>query len=375
MRRILVRRAQPGYYSLRILALGVLARRESELNRLLTLVHVSDLHFGHVAFDSLDARARRIWALHPAFDGLLGHSGLGLRHLEEFFQSLGAEEPRLVVTGDVTAYGHDAQFESASSFLGATLQQGAQVPVGLNEPSWLKRSVPGNHDHWPGRAWPIGKPTAMLGALYPKERLPLCDDSIHLPNGFRLRFLGVNSDSDVRPHGIRRLMARGAFRSGLEGISQSGDLGPVEEREIRVLLIHHSLVWKHYVLGMAKSSRAALGQFLAAEGIKLVLTGHTHDPSLHPHDIPDQGGTHRVWEARCGTTTQRTDVPYSWSKMAREKRRPLSRMNSLLLHRFFGDRRKLEWRAEAWALTRRGFRLQPVHPRTQVLRDMAKLWP
>src|SRR2546425_275913 len=91
--------------------------------RLLTFIHISDLHIGDLDPETFDARAPRIWANSKRFDGLLGHSYRSLVRLEQFFNRIRRDEKaQLIVTGDVTTVGSSAQFETVSNFLGSVLR-------------------------------------------------------------------------------------------------------------------------------------------------------------------------------------------------------------------------------------------------------------
>src|SRR5438034_515337 len=96
--------------------------------RVATFVHISDLHFGNLVRDPVtgelvpDAPTRNLWAIHPLFDGLLGHHYRALVHLEAFVRSLREKErAHLIVTGDVTATGEAREFAMANDFLSGYL--------------------------------------------------------------------------------------------------------------------------------------------------------------------------------------------------------------------------------------------------------------
>ena len=348
------------------------------MERLRTFVHISDLHIGDPNHDSFDAETQLLWSLHPVFDGLLGHSAEAMLRLEEAFFRLKEEEgARLIVTGDLTAIARDEQFDTCERYLEATIGRPGDRSLGLREGAqWKSLSIPGNHDHWPGRARVFGGPTDRFRRLFPADQLPSCDEVFDLGENGKLRFIRLNSDASVSPIGARRFFARGAFLDQLKTIEERGLLANLEEAEVRVLLLHHSPAHEGFVLGMQRASRDALRDFIATKGISLVLTGHNHVPLLHPHRIEYKGVTFSCLECRCGTTTQRTEIPYSWRARSRNKRNGLGLKNSLLVHRIYGDGNRLEWEVEAHALNRAdGFRLAPVYPLQEVSRARWVLWP
>ena len=84
--------------------------------RLLTMVHISDLHLGRIGKSGFDAGAPKLWAKWKHFDGLLGHSYLSLVRLEQLFSKLRAEENSvMVITGDLTTVGNSDEFATAGS--------------------------------------------------------------------------------------------------------------------------------------------------------------------------------------------------------------------------------------------------------------------
>jgi hypothetical protein len=248
--------------------------------RLATFVHVSDLHFGHIDPASFDARAPGLWAKHSSFDGLLGHSYNSLRRLEKFFaqmQGTGTEEARLIVTGDLTTVGHPDQFDMATSFLGGILRYPKGSPIGLRASDWRDRSVPGNHDHWPGHATIWGKPTSGLSSAFPT--IPYVNDPpLPLPSGHQLRFMGIDTDADVSSIGTDRFLARGSFTSQLNILASK--LGIPTSNEIRVLCLHHSQALRSTALEINAPSRDSLHDFIVDQDIAVLLCGHVHTPPL-----------------------------------------------------------------------------------------------
>lgn len=60
--------------------------------RLRTLVHISDVHFGHrtekAGVSSVSPAVPMVWRVSRRFDGLLGHNEDACAHLEKFMRRL-----------------------------------------------------------------------------------------------------------------------------------------------------------------------------------------------------------------------------------------------------------------------------------------------
>lgn len=328
--------------------------------RLATFVHISDLHFGTLVHDpqtgewAPDAPVCRFWALFAWFDGLLGHHYRALGPLSQLVKHLrNTEQARLIVTGDLTSYGAEDQFDTADDFILTQLRpppHSIYQSVGLFEPNWLERAVPGNHDHWPGRVTAIGQPTKALNDYFPA--LPYVAPPIPLPSGHRLQFAGINTDADVNPFSSTRVFARGRFASQLDPAAAL--LGPPMDKEVRVLLLHHSRAWPNDCLGMEPASRAALDTFLADQNVRVILTGHIHIPALAVF-VPKKG-LPPVLEARCGTTTVRDLFPYTWTTLLGKPMQRTLPPNSLLVHRIFEEQGQVWWNSVVHTRTALGFR-------------------
>jgi len=194
----------------------------------------------------LDAAVIRPWAALPWFDGLLGHSYDSLAKLDKLFRRLLKEEDaKLIFTGDLTSMGHPDEFVLGESFLEGDLTPPYGNFIGLQCPDWRTRSVSGNHDHWPGS--PVfGLPG---DALYKAFRFcPFMTPLIDLPTGHKLRFAGIDTDGDVNPMGLCRLLARGAFLGQLAELDKT--MPPPEPSEIRALVLHHSICWHGLALSI-----------------------------------------------------------------------------------------------------------------------------
>jgi 3',5'-cyclic AMP phosphodiesterase CpdA len=262
------------------------------MNTLATLLHVSDLHFGDLDPETGDS------ALHPSlidrwrrgreYYGWLGHTAAACRDAAILWKRLRDEESaRLVVTGDLTAWGARGQFAAARRWLEEDLGCADAVVV------------PGNHDHWPGRGRVLGRSNRALRQFVPPtpfvRRFPLGP-------GLTLTLAGIDTDADVWAWSPARAWGRGAFRSQLRALAPM--LGPCPASEIRVLALHHSPSREKYCLGIRDSSRRALAALCRECGVRMLMTGHTHGERI--------GKWEGLLEARCGTTLVRDRIPATW---------------------------------------------------------------
>lgn len=331
--------------------------------RLATFVHVSDVHFGDLdartGSATLDARAADWWRTAKIFDGYLGHGYDALVHLTDFFHRLRREEEaQLIITGDLTAAGKASQFALARTFFEGAIQLDPGNPVGLGLHDGLRRAIPGNHDHWPGTRMVWGAPTEGLAATFPEVPIPI--DRVPLGDGRVLVFAGIDTDADVRPTfpGTSRLFGRGKFVSQLQALDHT--LGTPRDDEIRVLLMHHSRLHRSFAQGIVASSRTALDAFIERRDVAVLLTGHVHRPFGEVFEVGDRDGVSwEVLEARCGTTTQRDELPLDWvaaggAAATIEERLP---PNTLLVHRLVETQDgRVEWRAYCFRRSRtKGF--------------------
>jgi Calcineurin-like phosphoesterase len=144
-----------------------------EPDPLLTILHVSDLHIGEVDPASGDALvsplAARLFSNLTWFDGVLGHHSRGLDDLHRFLIDMRKRDdhPVLVVSGDLTRVGGAIEFDNAADYLSVGLDKSPPLGnyVGLGFQSWRASSIPGNHDHWPGKPVVFGGPDPQLRPL------------------------------------------------------------------------------------------------------------------------------------------------------------------------------------------------------------------
>ena len=321
--------------------------------RLLTMVHISDLHLGRMGKSGFDARAPKLWAKWKHFDGLLGHSYLSLVRLEQLFSRLRTEEQAvLVITGDLTTVGNSDEYATARDYLGNILKPPKGNYLGLKDAKWKDLCIPGNHDHWPGAPIIIGPINGDLSKTFgslPQQKV------MALSNGNKLRFLRIDSDANVSPYGSDRILARGSFKSQLKELAST--LGVPEENEIRALLLHHSYSKTGTILAMNKDSKAALHDFILDHDISVLLCGHVHQPPLvKVRRVSRLKQTTHFLDGQCGTTSQRSTVPYDWTTVLGN--RPTDEdhwPNSLLVHRLSEGGGDVSWETEIYLERSDGF--------------------
>jgi predicted phosphodiesterase len=272
---------------------------------LLSFLHISDLHFGVPPEHA--APPPTPWRHLALCDGWLGHDLRAVIHLADFVLDHEREASHMVITGDLTACGKEDEFATATQFVESSIKtHGGRI--GLRHRTVLRRSIPGNHDHWPGSIRVIGRANPALKRMFPA--LPFDPYRIDLPGGRAVIIAGINSDHDVFDSGLTRIFARGKFISQLQALQ--GVLGTATPGEIRVLLVHHSPSWTAFKLGIDDDSAAALWEFIKQYGFAVLLTGHIHIPIGRVRQVSHDGRQWEVLEARCGTTTQTDQQPLNW---------------------------------------------------------------
>lgn len=321
--------------------------------RLATIVHISDLHFGD-SVDGVpaldDSVASQMWQFHPVMDGWLGHSAAALQLLPERVLSLVKREGAYVVaTGDLTATGSNAQVAFGFQYLEGFHEQRLGQRLGLALSTLRKSTIPGNHDTWRGSRGFGGRD---VGAIRKFEATPLDPHAHSIPLGKSrsLVVYGIFTDADVSPNSWRRVLGRGLFDNQLKDLTRT--LGKRPEREIRALLLHHSpMDGIDKICGISRSSRTLLERVAAELGFSVLLTGHKHSARGYIHGWTTAG----VFEARCGTTTARDEVPHDWY-LALDQHNRLAK-NTFLVHRLIeaGDG-VLHWTTEVNQRNATGFR-------------------
>jgi 3',5'-cyclic AMP phosphodiesterase CpdA len=323
--------------------------------RLLTLLHVSDLHIGPVDPGSGNSAVAplftRLFSNFTWFDGLLGHHARGLVDLRAFYRHLQPERPLLLVTGDLTRAGDGSEFDNADDFLVSQLDLNPPHGnfVGLHHRGWLNYAIPGNHDHWPGTPTIWGGPHPALHVYCPQRSF--VRPPINLGNSRILQIAGIDTDADVGARSLSRARGLGRFQSELPALELQ--LGPKRPEHVRILLMHHSWFHQGRTLALDGASRAALAQFLVNNGIQVVLTGHIHTSYLGAFQ-PQPGQPHTVWECRCGTTAQADQVPYTWRTPGGAFPQRNWPANALLVHRLRAENGQTFWDVETFVRSRAG---------------------
>ena len=325
------------------------------MTRLKTFLQISDIHISDA---SLDGPALALYALLPKMDGFLGHSFESLTMLDLFFADLAhsekAELPKnekveLIVTGDLTRVGAASEFDMARAFLENELRYRGKY-IGLRHTNFLRRAIPGNHDHYPGIASLVGGPTQALRQMFSTTFAPI---TVPLGSaGHELTFLRINTDADVSAWGHRRVRAQGSFVSQINWLKKQLPAAPAQ-KEIRIILLHHSVAHRGVTLQIDNQSREALLDFIVNYGVAVVLSGHIHEPPLVKKSTAvDRTGNSSAeyLESRCGTTTQKNlfHVPYYWRNTLSQLRiKPRGHWsNTLLVHRITEDGGEIFWESE-----------------------------
>ena len=323
---------------------------------LATFLQISDLHIGDI--DPASGNA----TLSPAmvamasnfqvFEGLLGHHAQGLADLAAFYKVIRPETGvfRLIVTGDLTRSGGVTEFQVARDFIHSQVDikppHGTNM-VGLQLPADEVIAIPGNHDHWNGSTQPLGgRPSQYFNQGYSAtpfiERIPLS-------NGRVVEFRGINSDSGVTPFSPSRMFALGKFQNELNQVQMPANAN----RDIRMLLIHHSWQASGTTLRMTKASKSALTKFLVANGFRGMLTGHMHLFSVPTVGVPN---SQPFEEFRCGSSTQHDSVPYNWRNWGWNHPNRKFPQNTVLVHRVIGGPGVTTWETETFGRFSKGFK-------------------
>ncbi len=366
-----------------------LTREEGQL-KLVTLLQISDLHFGDIDPSTGGAVSPTLVGIHKVIDGLLGHDINSLKRVSRFWINLRNTEQvdtALVVTGDLTTVGKFAQYTTADTYLAKLLDLTSTIPhlppLGLAVADWKERGIPGNHDHYPGG---FKAPNYMFGRPPKNMRRSFLDDypkisSMKLKSGHVLKFLLIDTDADIWSTGSDRLYARGHFTSHLDKLAKDPKLGD-PEMEIRVLCLHHSPAHGEYELGIDPRSRRALNDFIVQQNIAVLLTGHKHTPPLIQTFPAEHLTISRTYlEARCGTTTQQSTLGFSTSTLTRRRpERPDQMPNILLVHRLHLEDGDVYWQTKCFFEIPTGFKEKSyfrASPKIQALpvADSFKVYP
>ena len=170
----------------------------------------------------------------------------------------------IAITGDVTQYGREDEFDAAAAWIGA-----------LPRPVLL---TPGNHDTpWAGMVdrlfWPFRRYERRFG--------PAWSGAFDAPG------LAARAFNTARGIQVRLNWSKGAAsQEHALGVAQS--LGAAEAGALRVALCHHPLM---EVVGGPMTAKVRGGSravgALARGGVDVVLSGHVHTPFALPLPCED----------------------------------------------------------------------------------------
>jgi hypothetical protein len=325
-----------------------------------TFIHVSDLHIGEIDPRSGDALVSpgtgTFFQKFKYLDGLLGHHGRALNDLQEFCAEFTRrEEPfELLVTGDFTRCGAAKEIGTVKRYFAASVDLSPPNGnfVGLHLGSMPPASITGNHDQWGGVNRPCGGGPLSAGALAPNS-MPFVL-LYPLANGRRLLLAGIDTDADINPKGVKRILAQGSFQNQLVALSQV--MPRSDPSDIRVMMAHHSMACTSLTLRMDDASWTALGAFLADNKFSIILSGHTHDQTFNKIPITASNGTRAdVEELTCGTTTQHDQVPYNWRSIFGNYPTRQWPENTLFVHRIMAAPGATFWVTQAYGRSPSGF--------------------
>lgn len=201
------------------------------------LLHMSDIHFG--GEDAPAVAAATAFARATQFD-------------------------LLVLTGDLTQFGHHEEFAAARRWL-------AELPG-------PQLATPGNHDTpWLGIAERVAAPFRRYAqSVGPPGEAAFDGDG-----------LAVRAINSARGWQLRLNWSKGHIsrRQTTEAVKRFAAAAP---GALRVLACHHPLV---EVVGGPMTARVRGGRFaarrMAAAGVDIVMTGHLHAPFVHPLPFGD----------------------------------------------------------------------------------------
>jgi len=201
------------------------------------LLHMSDIHFG--LEDAPALAAATAFACAAPFD-------------------------LLVLTGDLTQFGHHAEFAALESWL-------ASLPG-------PRLATPGNHDTpWMGIAERVAAPfNRYAHAVGPP------DEDAFDGDGFFVHALNSARGWQIRLDWSKGHVSHRQTRRAIER------LGARAPGTLRVLACHHPLVEEvgGPMTGRVRGGRHAAQQ-LAAAGVDVVMSGHVHTPFVQPLPFGD----------------------------------------------------------------------------------------
>lgn len=333
--------------------------------------HISDLHFGRPSHSAWVQPLLRL----PGAHGLAGHDGLAVAKTARLHHQFRRDRlgSHVVVSGDLTVSGHPTEFAVAEEFLSGTSAASPSALPSLWEPAWARAAIPGNHDMWHGQ-WPPGA-KVLTAASFPMDPFdwlgsgyavspPITAAWSHDPRvRAMIRLIRLDTDSDVHSPG-ERFRAIGRCDQALTVLDRElRSLGPRKAREVRVAVLHHCPsprpTWTT-TMALDQTSYSLLMNLLHDHDIRVVMTGHTHEPEVLVRPNPNP------WlEACCGSTTQIASA-LKLARLVTGVSPPMAR-NSLVVHHLLDvGLGALQWVAQVWAPASRWRSFEPAGPRVYI---------
>lgn len=319
------------------------------------LLHLSDLHVG----SPLPTAPQRLLERVPGFQG---HDPAALLDLDLLLDDSGLSDPdrpdgRLVVTGDLTAYGTTGQFKAASEFLHGRTALAGIAGAGLRVGTTDQAAVAGNHDHWPGSTVFTNTLSTAFSRFFDPHPSP--GTPLPLSDGWSLRFLRIDTTQDAS--GLQRARAQGRCVDQVKTLRSQLDAEPPQgARDVRALLLHHAPSYRSgrlHPLELDAESQDALHGLVRDYRVRALLSGHTHWPVVA---VSLYGGAD-VIDATCGTSAQRT---VAGARIWPMRRQP---PNSVVVHTLDPQPQSLTWTASVLVRSLGAFGPSPTHTEARIL--------
>ncbi len=232
---------------------------------MITIVHISDLHFGRVEVGAVEALRRAIERIAPAV---------------------------VVASGDLTMRARRREFREAAAFL-----ESLPAPV---------VATPGNHDV---PAWNVAERFAAPLRAYRRAIDPVAKDAL------RVDGLTLASMNSARSWGMHWNWAHGRF-SGRQVARVESVFGAAEEGDWRGLVTHHPFEIPEEMRGFRPVGRGApMLEALTRAKVDFVLCGHLHRRSwgLAAHVERIKGRSVLLVQASTALSDRRRDEPNSFN--------------------------------------------------------------
>jgi 3',5'-cyclic AMP phosphodiesterase CpdA len=221
------------------------------------------------------------------------------------------EPLHLAVSGDLTASGRTHDFTAAHTYLRSHWRRkmrGSHAKVGLELAENLVETIPGNHDHWDGRRLPgqAYRPRAVAAHF---KRTPYRAIWTDVSRQIELEIFGIDSNSGLTtPISLGQGSIAANELIELDKLLARNPKPAVGVTRVRVIMLHHSLTYRGgrlfpRVISPLVLDRQSVSQLTAlslTHGVRVLLTGHTHDAGHFDLRLPPNS----LRELRCPTTLQ-----------------------------------------------------------------------